>query len=430
MEERGDGRARVKPRSRYNGDDEALVTCLLAHASQASFVKYHDQPSRKNRTLDASPLDKKQILRYTGLVRDLRRFGPLKTSQLRRVLEQVQERAVWSVTEEKREAWTTTMAHRLQNLMRDASQSIVKNVAWAAPLRCEADIESATTFSYNLELNAPMRHGATDDVGEFFQKQDSSDTDFIWPDGQVHEITDITVKEFQDRSRLLKPHGGPNPRTHHWEKIHHAHNSKVWIAFRADRGMLVSLFEMLPEQTKATQICQIAVKNCPTELDAIAAMVEVGEEYITDRVALSDIYKARDRVMATREYLPTLKGKPTIKRPAAYESDAATKPVGAKTCKQPAGEAAPTNEVRAAVSKRVSKKSPSAEVSESATLSTTKHSPEPSLDGLTYDENGSTEDKDQTPSYKQSLAERLGWDTTGPPESAYEDAMRSAICSR
>ena len=79
------------------------------------------------------------------------------------------------------------------------------------------------------------------------------------------------------------------------------------------------------------------------------------------------------------------------------------------------------------MSKRVSKKSPSAEVSESATLSTAKHSPEPSLDGLTYDEDGSTEDKDQTPSHKQPLAERLGWDTTGPPESAYEDAMRSAI---
>jgi hypothetical protein len=109
---------------------------------------------------------------------------------------------------------------------------------------------------------------------------------------------------------------------------------KVWVSFRTDRTLLVSLFHLKEDRPTPVQICQICTNRAPTAQAAIDLMVKVAEDLVSKKCVWESksIYRYRDALMKELGFTdPSRKvcKKPAaaIKKPCAGNSAAPTTPI-------------------------------------------------------------------------------------------------------
>jgi hypothetical protein len=140
---------------------------------------------------------------------------------------------------------------------------------------------------------------------------DAAPVEAIFADGSRHICPDLTLGQYKSFS--LPRAGSSSTEEHIWSGEHHESHNNLFVRFRADRGMLVSLFE------QKKQICQIALewfeegawrqdqkemlkadgknfKQNTTEARAKGAkfMLNLAHEYAAGRILKPELYKMRD----------------------------------------------------------------------------------------------------------------------------------------
>ena len=143
-----------------------------------------------------------------------------------------------------------------------------------------------------------------------------------------------------------------------FEGQHSVTKNKLVVAQRADRHLLISLYE------QSKQICQIRVERCgtlpgtqpctvPLETPAlqtcIVFMTKVAQDYASDKITLQQIKELKREF---EERHPLAAAKRAASTPASMDGE----PAPSKVVKQPAAEPAPSKVVKQPASSKVLKK--------------------------------------------------------------------------
>ena len=342
------------------------MSFLQKHAKKPSFVSYAESAK--------TPLRPDLIVAQKDLVRDAKRTidtmcFSIKT--LRKVLEEIHSEKrnaddpSWNLSDDKVESWALKNAHRLQSLFRHVRQAEVKqskapwfrlvfpdDEATAPPVKTEY------VYGYNREVetawralaDAPERkewassHWAPADAAA------SAATRAKWDDGDEHDVTECTCEEKRKKDAHAKA-DARKKRSSLFEGF--KGKSKVKLAWRTDRGMLISLYR------DGHQICQMkpAALVLPNqeqtaEQAAQKIMLKVTQDYMAEEVEENRLYDRRDMLMKSsgitfaRNGKVKTDGEPTKRRRVTFKrGDPAKEAAAARNSSQANAKNTETQEV-------------------------------------------------------------------------------------
>ena len=107
-----------------------------------------------------------------------------------------------------------------------------------------------------------------------------------WPDGSLHQITDITWAQLEAAARAEER--GSAKKKSLWAGDHQASGLGVTVDWRPDREMLCSVY------LAKKQVCQAALARFATEADVIELMIGLAKDLCSGKLNVCDLYKERD----------------------------------------------------------------------------------------------------------------------------------------
>ena len=327
-------------RKRWHGDAESLAGVLAKHATSVSWLRHSED--RKH-----PKLDKAEILKHKSLIAELRDFQEnlsftdlVMQKAFRQVL--ATNDSALRLSPEQHKDWVQTMGVRLRIMLRHVAQAMAKTPTpfWATSLfednkegdenddkegeeeevaatseaeqddtnECDHNDDKQASSSgswfvwYDPELEAACRCKpcqSKDDKqisSNIFAKPKANSTDSCWvrfEDGTEHELSDLTVERWSAKREVRS-------KDTIWDGTHLASKSQLKVAYRTDRGMLISLFQ------GGAQILQVSVAKFSDIVDDTTKtseklMTEIASLYAMGKLARDDIYKERERRMKELE---------------------------------------------------------------------------------------------------------------------------------
>ena len=320
-------------RPRYQGSCADLTKVLMPFvAAKTNFIIYSEEekPSK-------AKLNKKNVASHYPLLEALRSIQPnlcFSKKLLERSVLAAHDQAKLGLKGKDRDDYGQTMTRRLRNMMRAVSQGIRKSpsAAWVRelpwigaaaptsgpPMPSFSPTEApAFMYGYDAEqrLAWRVRFGTTEKelAVSMFARDAAAPTDAIvakFSDGAEHEVSDLSVAEWQVLTKARASSSAGVERPVMFEAEHAQTRHKLTVKERTDRGQLVSLFE------QGAQVCQFKVtsfgpddKDPATLKAATDAMITIAKRYASNEIDKSQLYIARNEILANLEKKKTATAK-------------------------------------------------------------------------------------------------------------------------
>jgi hypothetical protein len=246
--------------------------------------------------------------------------------------------------------WDETISRRIRNSIRAVSQAMHKRsrpkwlskLPWALDTCAETQQELDEEDEFELEeVNDLFEYGVSDEFMLPYRRHKESGVrenglpividayanpaDEIvgtWPDNSFHGLS-MTVAQFQ-----LKLPAGPRAKTTLYEVEHHATFHKIAIRQRADRHLLISVYEQSKQilQVRADVFGEVPEEVAtmdpkePVVVAAVEFLKPIVKDYASGRLSAKQLSEERDKRLEAKGL-----GKSKIlKRPSAKPPSTAT----------------------------------------------------------------------------------------------------------
>lgn len=327
---------------------QAVAAMLKPFAEQGgpSFIKYDESERCKDtKTLTA------ELVKQKALMRAILDFPKAiakstLTGALEHILEDMQP--TWKLGKQAKADWLVTIMRRLANSQHVLLTAKCKTTQpkWLQQLlhgdTATADDGQEVQYEYGFDAETKLAYrkkvGETDKDLAINIVSDAADHEPIvahFADSSSSPIAEVTCKTYREFTKAKQDAAGAVL----WRGEHSTTKNNLRVQLRADRGVLVSLFE------QSQQVCQIpidtfetadwkqenrkgkhidpakfAVANTKTARDAAEQlMVGIAKAYADDQVCKENLYEHRDSLLVSKGLAALKKG---VKRKESAKNEA------------------------------------------------------------------------------------------------------------